>query len=57
MSEKACEGGLADGCYNLGVAYLRGVGVPTDKAKAKTLFDKSCKMGAKPACDALRTQD
>lgn len=52
-SEKACTGGNAEGCYNLGVMQLRGYGVPVDKAKAKAFFTQGCKMGMQQSCESV----
>jgi TPR repeat protein len=41
---------VADGCYNLGVAYLKGHGVVEDRARSKELFDKACAKGDQEAC-------
>ena len=52
--EKACEGGLADGCKNLGGLYATGQGLHQDDAKAAELWGKACDLGFEPACDALK---
>jgi hypothetical protein len=43
LSARACDGGNLRGCYNLGVAYYRGLGGrEKDLAKARGLFERSC---------------
>jgi TPR repeat protein len=39
---KACDGGYAIGCSNLGSMYLNGDGVRQDKFKAVELYTKAC---------------
>jgi TPR repeat protein len=39
-----CDFGHASCCNNLGVAQERGEGGPIDRAKAKTLYEKACKL-------------
>jgi hypothetical protein len=55
LFEKACEGGDAPGCYNLGVRYTEGSGVPQDKRRAAALFEKACKGGVEQGCSALNS--
>ena len=43
--EKACEGGDAMRCGNLGLLYFKGLGVPQDYAKAAELYGKACDGG------------
>ena len=40
--------------YSLGFAYLHGLGVERDLARAKTLFTKAVGLGSQPAADALK---
>jgi TPR repeat protein len=40
--KKACNDGIAEGCYNLGLMYAAGQGVRQDYSKAKELFGKAC---------------
>jgi TPR repeat protein len=42
------------GCYNLGIMYEHGRGVPTDRSKAADLYDATCKAGVRQACDMAR---
>ena len=37
---KACKGGHADGCFNLGAMYSKGSGLLRDDAKASEFFQK-----------------
>lgn len=48
-TQAACDKGLADGCYELGVAALRGA--PTDAVRALDAFKKGCEA-ADPSADA-----
>jgi len=50
--DKACQGGVAESCYNLGVAYYKGNGVVQDFAKAVALYDKACQAGVAQGCAA-----
>ena len=47
---KACDGGSADGCLNLGFAYISGEGVKQDNFKAVELFTKACDGGNAEGC-------
>ena len=42
---KACKGGDAESCVNLGILYQSGEGMPRDEAKPAELFDKACELG------------
>jgi Sel1 repeat len=56
LLRKACDGGEAEDCYNLGVAYKRGeTGLAADPAKAAGLFRKACDGGSADACSKLGT--
>lgn len=48
--EKACNGGDASGCSNLGGLYYTGKGVPQDFSKAKELYEKACNGGKASGC-------
>jgi len=54
LFQKACDGGDAAGCYNLGIMYMNGQGVKQDYAKAKELFGKACDMKLQSGCDGYR---
>jgi TPR repeat protein len=56
LFEQACDGGVASGCHNLGVAYQRGLGVTNNELKAWELFARACAAGASKDCGIkLRT--
>ena len=48
--EKACEGGNAAGCSNLGFLYANGRGVRQSYAKAAKLYKKACEGGDAKSC-------
>ena len=50
LFEKACNGGIAGGCFNLGILYYKGEGAKQDSAKALGLFDKACQMKDESGC-------
>ena len=57
---KACEAGVAVGCFGLGLLYGAGEGVPKDPAKAQQLssraselWDKACEAGDAESCTRL----
>jgi TPR repeat protein len=50
---KACDGGEAGGCFNLGLHYKKGTGVSASTATARRYFKKACDSGYKKACDQL----
>ncbi|MFL5351635.1 tetratricopeptide repeat protein [Archangium sp.] len=52
LYEKACQGGDAQGCNNLGVMYKQGTGVKKDKRRAAQLFKQACGGGYTEACKA-----
>ena len=52
--ERACEGGDAEGCYDLGVAYEKGTGVKADRRRAAELSKKACQLGFERACPRKR---
>lgn len=45
-----CEANNAKACYDLGVAYVNGKGVPTNQKKAFELFQKACDLGSAYGC-------
>jgi TPR repeat protein len=50
--KKACEAGGARECYGLADLYEEGrAGLPKDKAKAASLYEKSCSSGFAAACE------
>ena len=50
---KACDGGNAGGCNNLGLMYDKGEGVKQDKFKAVELYKKACLGGIAGGCNDL----
>ena len=49
-AQKACENGVAFGCYMVGVFYESGDGVRQDKRLAKEYTGKACDLGYEDAC-------
>lgn len=47
---KACDGGEAPACYNLGNRYKQGRGVSKDLGRAVDLHIKACDLGLAEAC-------
>ena len=47
---KACDGGSANGCLNLGVMYVKGEGVKLDKKRALALVGKACDLKSEKGC-------
>ena len=47
---KACDGGDASGCYNLGIMYDNGQGVKQDYHQAAKLWTKACDGGHASGC-------
>ena len=55
LYKKACDGGNATGCYNLGVYYENGAGgLPKDLGQAAELFKKACDQNDQFACERLK---
>lgn len=50
---RACESGNGVGCYNLGLFYSKGKGVPQDKQKAAKYYDKACDFREESGCTNL----
>ena len=50
LYQKACDGGGAKGCSNLGVLYADGQGVRQDYQKATQLYQKACDGGDAGGC-------
>ena len=53
LYQKACDSGVAGGCYNLGLLYDEGQGVNQDYQKAAQLFQKACDGGGALGCSNL----
>ncbi|MEJ5167869.1 MAG: tetratricopeptide repeat protein [Arcobacteraceae bacterium] len=51
--QKACDGGKAEGCNNLGAMYANGQGVRQDHFKAVELYAKACNYGNPIGCNNL----
>ena len=51
LYQKACDGGDAEGCYNLGVLYADGQGVRQNFSTAKQYYGKACDLGLQLGCD------
>ena len=51
LYQKACDGGGAEGCYNLGVCYEDGQGVKQNFSTAKQYYGKACDLGLQLGCD------
>ena len=51
--QRACAGGCADGCSNLGALYEKGVGVRADLSEALALYQGACDGGAALGCSNL----
>ncbi len=47
---RACTGGNARACSNLGLMHNNGDGVPKDRAKALDYLQKACDLGLQTAC-------
>ena len=50
---KACAGGDAIGCYNLGQMYRQAIGVEQDEARAASLYRQACDGGDADGCANL----
>ena len=51
LCQKACDGGDAKGCYNLGVLYDNGQCVKQNFSTAKQYYGKACDLGLQLGCD------
>lgn len=50
LAKKACDGGLAQGCRLLALAFVQGAGAAKDDAAALKLLEKSCSDGDGESC-------
>jgi len=50
LFQRACDGGLAAACNNLGLAHQAGQGVPADYERARTAFQRACSAGFAEGC-------
>jgi TPR repeat protein len=48
--QMACDGGIPQGCFNLGTMFTYGIGVRSDSARAAALFRQACDAGLVEAC-------
>jgi TPR repeat protein len=53
LYSKACDGGSADGCSNLGDMYLNGNGVAEDSSQALMLYSRACDAGSASGCSSI----
>lgn len=49
----ACDGGVAEGCYNLGIMHEFGEGVAKSKLRAAALYKRACNGGDAGACSRV----
>ena len=53
---KACDGGIALACSNIGYMYKIGDGVTRDATKALEYLKKACSLGMAQACRWLEEE-
>ena len=53
LFEKLCDHGDPVGCYNVGVLYINGQGVPTDYDAAVPWLKKACTPSYRQGCETL----
>lgn len=53
LFDKACDGGIADGCNNLGHMYANGKGVKMDMTRAMGYARRACDAGSWVAAGIL----
>lgn len=51
--DQGCEDGDAVMCNDLGVSYLRGLGMPSDVSLALRAFERACRRGSADGCGNL----
>ena len=49
----ACNLKDANGCYYLGIAYEKGLGVEKEEQKSKELYRVACSLGQTDACGSI----
>jgi len=54
LFEESCDGYVAKACFNLGLHYAEGAGVPKNQATARKLFRQACDGGVDQGCAKLR---
>ena len=42
LYQRACDGGNASGCNNLGLMNMKGLGTPANPAAARSQFERGC---------------
>ncbi len=55
FEQMGCDGGDMLGCLNMGQILVSGLGLPTDKARALTFFDRACSAGWGAGCQWAST--
>jgi TPR repeat protein len=50
MHQKACDGGAAAACYDVGIMYSNGWGVAKDEARGTRSYQKACEGGDPAGC-------
>ena len=53
---KACEAGFPEGCFNAGLAHIKGAGVAKDHQRAGALLTRACEGRVSAACKLLASQ-
>ena len=57
LFDKACAGGNAQACSNLGLMHNNGDGVPKDRARALGYLKQACDLGLPTACRVLADEN
>ena len=55
--QRACDGGIASGCYQFALLNDDGDGMPRDQALAREAYQRACDGGLQVACEQLETLD
>ena len=55
--QRACDGGIAPGCYQFARLHDVGHGMPRDQALARESYQRACDGGLQVACEQLETLD
>lgn len=56
LSERECNAGGGEACFNLASLYLLGKGIQKDENKGRLLIARSCSLGYNTACTTLSDQ-
>lgn len=51
--ERACEGGNAEGCFELGTMYEKGTGMAPNPYHASNLYAAACRAGMSKGCASM----